>query len=159
MWLASVSLGTDHRGASSVNIVDVSVHIDRDRVAKDQADGFARELQSSVGGRLGNKLRVTIHPIATTRIEYVFALVSDHVESCSAQRAEETLRSGERWVWCATPERIIGWTHGEDRIRLEMVAESSADERAAAELGQRFLADLNLAPELRALVDVVGTSH
>lgn len=160
MWLEGIILGTDHRGAGPpTDVIDVHVHVDRDRVAKDQASGFARDLTSSVTGRLADKQRVNVHLIATTRLEYVFALVADHVESCSAQRAEETLRSGERWVWCSTPERIVGWTQGDDRIRLEMVAESSADERAAAELGQRFLADLKLEPELRALIDVVGTSH
>jgi len=160
MWLEQVAYGHDHRGGGpSVETIDLDVHVDRDRVTNDQANGFASELQRTVSGRLGGTQRVTVHVIATTRIEYVFALVADHVESVSAQRAEETLRSGERWVWCATPERVVGWSHGEDRIRLEMVAESSADERAAAELGQRFLADLKLDAELRALIDVVGTSH
>lgn len=159
IWLMSISVGIDHRGAATAETLDLQIHVDRDRVTKDQAMGFANELKSSVSERLGNKQRVTVHAIATTRIEHVFALVADHVESVSAQRAEETLRSGERWVWCATPERVVGWTHDEDRIRLEMVAESSADERAAAELGTRFLADLALEAELRALIEVVGTSH
>jgi hypothetical protein len=160
IWLAGTSLAYDHRGGGpSKAIVNVSVHVDRDRCTNDQAHGFARELEISVSGGLANEQNVLVHITPTTRIEHVFALVSAHVESYSAQRAEETLRSGERWVWCATPERIVGWSHGEDRIRLEMVAESSADERAAAELGQRFLEDLRLEPELRALVDVVGTSH
>lgn len=160
IWLGALGLGTDHRGRGpSTETVDVEVHVDRDRITKDQANGFANELKSSIVGRLGGNARVTVQLIASTRIEHVFALVADHVESVSAQRAEETLRSGERWVWCATPERIIGWTSNDDRIRLEMVAESSADERAAAELGQRFLADLELETELRALIEVVGTSH
>ncbi|HVK74590.1 MAG TPA: hypothetical protein VM734_14765 [Kofleriaceae bacterium] len=67
---------------------------------------------------------------------------------------------GAAWVSLGAIELDRGWRPELDRVRVEMYAESSADEGRAERLGREWLDALTRdQPELAGLVVVVGASH
>lgn len=139
---------------------ELDVLIDRDHADRDRARGMASALEAwwSVGHPGELPIALLLYP--TTRLEHARALVDDHFETCVSRDADQMMRNGESWVTVSEIAIARGWSGELDRITVTMYADSSADEAAAAALGERWLARLTVAqPELSGIVTIIGSSH
>lgn len=148
VWFAS---GADGRS------FEACLFVDRDRADKARARGLADAIIAMLQRdhpEIPEPLRLAVIP--TTRLEWATNVVTHAFEVAAVVHRE---RMGS-WVTLGTIERRFGWAGVDDRIEVQMYAESSADEERARELGEAWLAELcEQYPQLAAVVDVVGESH
>ncbi len=103
---------------------------------------------------------LVILPYPTVRLEMALVIVKDHFETWSIRERDRMRRDGEAWMSLGSIDRVTHWTPERDRIRVEMYAESSADEGEAEKLGKEWLAHLlSEQPELAQIVEIHGASH
>jgi hypothetical protein len=138
----------------------IALYVDRDR--SDVARG--KELAERVTRRFAEACPdappLICVPRAARFLEDAIRIVDDDFDICASRDRELMCRNGEPWVRYMGVERVIGWTPADDRIIVEMYAESSADEGNAQRLGERWLAELAANfPHHAGLVIVRGSSH
>jgi hypothetical protein len=142
----------------------VAFYVDRDRCPRfgTQPDpqALARDVERRFALQHSAEVPLRCQAIPTTRIEYCMPIVEDLFAAFADRDIERMTRSSSRWVSYRGVTRVVGWTPDGDRLRVELHAESSEDEGAAAALGREWLAELEAtAPTIAALVEIAGTSH
>jgi hypothetical protein len=152
-WPSGVSFASGANGAA----FEACLFVDRDRAdparARDLVEAVVAMLRRD-HPEIPEPLRLSVVP--TTRLEWAFHVVT---HACEVAAIVDRERMGS-WVKLGTIERRFGWSGVEDRIEVQMYAESSADEERARQLGETWLAELyGRHPQLAAMVYVVGESH
>jgi hypothetical protein len=138
----------------------IALYVDRDRSDLGRAKDLAERTARRFAELHPDAPPLSCFPTPARFVEDAVRIVDDHFDICAHHDEDEMRHNGEYWVRYMGVERVIGWTPADDRIVVEMYAESSADEGNAQRLGERWLADLATAfPHHAALVTVRGSSH
>jgi len=139
---------------------ELDVLFDRDRADLARARALTAELEAAWTAAHPTAGALVLVAFPTTRLEHALREVRGHLETCAIQERERMRRRDVPWVTLGAVEIVRGWTPALDRVRVEMYAESSADEGAAQALGEDWLRQLTATwPELAEVVQVVGASH
>ena len=137
-----------------------SLQVDRDACTIDGARALALELEARFDRADPAGPPLVVYLVPTTRMDAAMEIVRDHFDSCASRDEEQLEHHGEAWARLGAVALTRGWRPAEDRIRVEMWAESSTGEYPAQRIAEAWLAELaQRAPEVAAHVEVVGLSH
>lgn len=156
-WPRAWCEGLWESSSSTKTIFEGTVVFDRDRCTQERASAIARAVEAKFRREHAELKPLELRVWPTTRITVALAHVKDHFEDVDGERLR---RGGEAWAYVAEVVSRPGWTLDEDRIVVEIVADSSVDEREARDVGRAWLAELLVKyPELANIVEVIGSSH
>lgn len=156
-WPRAWCEGLWESSSSTKTIFEGTVVFDRDRCPQERAREIARAVEVRFRREHATLKPLELRVWPTTRITVALARVQDHFEDVDVERLQ---RGGEAWAYVAEVVPRPGWMLDEDRIIVELVADSSADEREARDIGLAWLAELLATyPELANIVEVIGSSH